>query len=72
MYHLGIVVPDMDEALATRLDEAVRFTKKDGWRGNAIKERELRIAVRAVLGGDPPDEQQVTRAMELIRNQAEY
>lgn len=57
-----------DEALALALDAKVQATRKDGWRGNKIKERELTNAVRSLL----QDETQLAAVMELIRNQAEY
>lgn len=57
-----------DEALALALDAKVQATRKDGWRGNKIKERELTNAVRSVL----QDETQLAAVIELIRNQAEY
>ncbi len=46
--------PDLAEHLAWAIDEAVRRTKKDGWRGNRMKEREVRLAVAGVIG--PHDE----------------
>jgi type I restriction enzyme R subunit len=57
-----------DEALAVKVDSAVRQTKKDGWRGNKVKERELRYAVLAVL----PDEADGERVFELVKNQRDY
>ncbi len=39
-----------DEELAVRVDEAIRNVKKAGWRGNRFKEREVRIAIKSVLG----------------------
>lgn len=57
-----------DEQMALSVDAAIQATRKDGWRGNRIKERELRNAVKAVLH----DEQLTSQIMELIRNQAEY
>ncbi len=35
-----------DEALAIALDAEIRQTKKDDWRGNKFKEKEVRIAIR--------------------------
>jgi len=46
----------------------VRMTKKDGWRGNKVKEREVLYAVLAVL----PDESQGERIFELVKNQRDY
>ena len=61
-----------DEVLALRVDAAIRATRKDGWRGNLMKERELKRAVRQALGSAFTDETALSELMELIRNQAEY
>ncbi len=56
-----------DETLATTLDYEIRHTKKDGWRGNLIKEKEVKYVVKNhVPAGD------VERIFELVRNQSEY
>ncbi len=39
-----------DEALADRVDAAIRAVKKADWRGHAVKEREVRVAIRQALG----------------------
>lgn len=57
-----------DEYLALALDTAIRHTKKDGWRGNMVKEREVRYAIYQHV----PDEDQVGRIFELVKNQREY
>ena len=50
------MVADGDDAksraqiLALEIDDAIRQTKKDGWRGNTFKEREIKNAIRRVLG----------------------
>jgi type I restriction enzyme, R subunit len=41
-----------DEELAIRVDTAIRDVKKDGWRGNRFKEREVRGAIKSVLGNN--------------------
>jgi len=53
--------------LVTALDKKLRATKKDGWRGNKIKEREVRYVVEDYV----PDDQ-VEEIFELIKNQTEY
>ncbi|MDQ3237503.1 MAG: type I restriction endonuclease subunit R [Actinomycetota bacterium] len=60
---------DRDEAVAIRVDDAVRHTRKDDWRGNRFKEREVRNAVREELGeyGIQADE-----IFEIVKNQREY
>jgi type I restriction enzyme R subunit len=57
-----------DESLALAVDKAIRRTKKDDWRGHAVKERELKIAIRAVL--ERPE--QLDDIFELIKAQREY
>ena len=41
------------EEQALALDRAIRRVKKADWRGNRFKEREVRNAIRSVLGDDP-------------------
>ncbi len=57
-----------NEQLAITLDAKIQQTKKDGWRGNKIKEREVRNAIYAVL----KDETQTYHILELVKNQDEY
>ncbi|MEA3349772.1 MAG: type I restriction endonuclease subunit R [Chloroflexota bacterium] len=59
---------DNDEVLALALDDAIRQTKKDGWRGNKIKEREVKYAIHQHVD----DEAEVERVFELVTNQREY
>jgi type I restriction enzyme R subunit len=57
-----------NEQLAIALDDAIQRKKKDGWRGNRIKEREVRNAIYNVL----KDETQTYQMLELVKNQDEY
>jgi type I restriction enzyme R subunit len=57
-----------DEQLAVSIDTEIRSTKKDGWRGNRIKEREVRYVIRKHV----PDEAEVERIFELVKNQSGY
>jgi type I restriction enzyme R subunit len=57
-----------DEQLALTLDDVIRRTKKDGWRGNRIKEREVGYAIRNIL----PDEEQANRIFDIVKKQDEY
>ncbi len=59
---------DSDEQLALALDRDIRYTKKDSWRGNMIKEREIRYVLYQHL----QDEEEVERVFELVKNQREY
>ncbi len=60
---------DNNEALAIRIDTAVRYTKKDGWIGNRFKEREVVNAIREELGEYNVN---LTDVVELVKNQDEY
>jgi len=57
-----------NEQRALELDEAIKLKKKDGWRGNKIKEREVRYAILSVL----KDETLTNEILELVKNQDEY
>lgn len=57
-----------DEALVQRIDTAVRYTKKDGWVGNMIKEREVAYAIHQEL----EDDSNLDEVLELVKNQHEY
>lgn len=58
-----------DEALAVRIDTAVRDTKKEGWVGNRFKEREVAKVVREAAAGYNVN---VDALLELVKNQREY
>jgi type I restriction enzyme R subunit len=60
---------DCNEDLALAVDEAVRTTKQDGWRGNRIKQRMVKLAVRDALG---PLSGRTDEIFELVKNQHEY
>jgi len=57
-----------NEQLALALDDAIKLKKKDGWRGNKIKEREVRYAILEVL----QDVTLTNEILELVKNQDEY
>jgi type I restriction enzyme R subunit len=57
-----------DEELTIALDAEIYHTKKDGWRGNIIKEREVKYAIRKHVD----DDDEVDRVFELVKNQNEY
>lgn len=57
-----------DEKLTISLDYEICHTKKDGWRGNKIKEREVKYAIRKHIQND----EKVERIFELVKNQSEY
>lgn len=57
-----------NEELAIALDSEIRKTKKDEWRGNKFKEKEVRNAIRIHLS----DAEQIDLIFELVRNQHGY
>lgn len=58
-----------DEKLAIELDEEITRTKKDDWRGNKLKEREVRNAIKKVL---EKNGEELDRIFELVKNQNDY
>ena len=64
---------DHNETLAAELDEAIRYTKKDSWRDNKFKIREVRLKIEEVLnanGNASPEE--VDRILDIVKNQHDY
>lgn len=57
-----------DEELTMALDSEICHTKKDGWRGNIIKEREVKYAIKKHI----KDDAEADRVFELVKNQNEY
>ena len=47
---------------------AILSTKKDGWRGNKIKEREVLAAIKTYV----KEESAAYQVFELVKNQGEY
>jgi len=60
---------DNNEELVTRIDTAVRYTKKADWKHNRFKTRDVESAVREELKGYKDN---VDDVIELIKNQSEY
>lgn len=58
-----------DEVLTTKIDSAVRYTKKAEWLGDRVKEREIARAINEETAGYDVDIEQV---MELVKAQKEY
>jgi type I restriction enzyme R subunit len=58
-----------DEALALRVDQAVRTSMQDGWRDNKLKAKRVRQAIEGVLGND---QGKVDRTLALVRSQHDY
>ncbi|MGD1874168.1 MAG: hypothetical protein ACFB02_14070 [Mastigocoleus sp.] len=59
---------NQNEKIALRIDAAIRQTKKDGWRGNKIKEREVKKAIKKHL--ESPDN--LESIFEIVKSQSEY
>ena len=59
---------EQDEALAIRIDEAVKQVKKADFRGNLQKENEIKAAIYQVI----PNEEEVERIFAIVKQQAEY
>ena len=60
---------DVSEEKALAIDKAIRYAKKDAWRGHKIKEREVRNAIRSELDGN---DILVETIFEIAKNQKEY
>ena len=59
---------DKDEALALKIDETVRKTRPDGWRGVQAREQVIKAALYGVL----QDVAEVERIFLIIKAQKEY
>ena len=62
-----------NEKLALRVNENIVLFKPDGWRGNRIKAKQVKNAIRRALDEfDIRDEKTVGKVLELAKNQNEY
>lgn len=59
---------EQNEELALALDAEVRRVKQDGWRGNRLREKELKLAVQRIL----PHAFDLDAFIELLKSQREY
>ena len=59
---------DVREAAALAVDRAIFNVKKAGWRGHRFKEREVRIAIKSVLG----DDDLVDNIFAIVKAQRDY
>ena len=57
-----------DVGLALAAEEALKYNAQDGWKGNPIKERKVRLAIKKVL----PEGQDVDAIFEIIKQQNGY
>ena len=58
-----------DEALALKVHDAVQNNRQDAWRGNNMKVKRVKLAIKGALGQDDP---RVDAILELVANQDEY
>ncbi|MHC1584185.1 MAG: type I restriction enzyme subunit R domain-containing protein [Methanosarcinales archaeon] len=56
------------EEVTNRIDEAIRKTKKDNWKGHSIKERQVKNAIRKILR----DEELSEKIFKIVLKQGEY
>ena len=57
------------ESVALAVDQAVRHARMDGWRGNPIKERQIKSAIHEALG---PYRASMETVFDLVRARSEY
>ena len=57
------------EEKAVALDHAIRSVKKADWRGNRVKQREVRNAIKQTLGND---DALVDRIFKIVQAQRDY
>ena len=57
------------EVMALALDRALRRVKKADWRGNRLKEREVRNAIKSQVGDDVS---LVDSIFEIVKAQSDY
>lgn len=64
---------ERNETLAEDLHQAILYTKKDSWRDNKFKTKEVRLKIEEILNTNgivTPDE--IERILDLVKNQTEY
>ena len=61
-----------NEELANELDHKILTTKKDGWRDNRIKTREVKYAIKEVLNSYRVKEPDAEYVLKLVKNQRDY
>ena len=61
-----------NEELTIELDHKIKTTKKDGWRDNIIKTREVKYAITEVLNSYKVKEPDAEYIIKLVKNQRDY
>lgn len=57
-----------DEDTALMMDREILYVRKDSWRGNRMKEREIKIAIQKIL----PEGYDIEEIFNIVKNQDEY
>ncbi len=57
-----------NEALAIAMDEVIKYNKQADFRGNKLKEKKIKIAIKHIL----PEGYSVDEIFEIVKNQNEY
>lgn len=60
---------DKDEVLAVAVDNAVRESMQDDWRGNTIKVKKVKNAIKAALQHNDAHTEHI---LELVKKQHDY
>ena len=64
---------NQNETLALAIDAAIRHSKRDGWRGNKFKEREVKNAIKEVMQKYLNfSEELLEEIFAMVKNQSEY
>ena len=64
---------NQNETLALAIDAAIRDSKRDGWRGNKFKEREVKKAIKEVMQKYLNfSEELLEEIFAMVKNQSEY
>ena len=59
---------DKNEALVLQIDAAVMVSKQDGWRGNQVKESDIKRAIFKIVN----DVNEVERTFAIVKQQSDY
>lgn len=56
------------ESQTLAIDEAIRNVRKAGWRGNKLKEKEIRLAIKSVLGENKALVESIFEIVKVVKN----
>lgn len=63
---------NQNETLALAIDGAIRDSKRDGWRGNKIKERQVKNAIKNAMQKYLNSPEELEEIFAMVKNQSEY